>query len=65
MASLLRGLPGGVRADGVGRSRRIVDASQLHRRYIGDVGVDINLAPHRSASPMHRGCGANLRPHLQ
>eukprot|EP00959_Pyramimonas_sp_CCMP1952_P171806 3589843-Pyramimonas_sp.AAC.1 len=38
-----RGLPDGVRVDGVGGTRRIADTSAMHwrrRRRVGDVGVE-------------------------
>eukprot|EP00959_Pyramimonas_sp_CCMP1952_P447335 9366452-Pyramimonas_sp.AAC.1 len=40
------------------------DASAMHRRCIGDDGVEKHgLHPHRAASSMHRRRGAILRPH--
>eukprot|EP00959_Pyramimonas_sp_CCMP1952_P274155 5730621-Pyramimonas_sp.AAC.1 len=58
-------------SDGVGRSRRIGNASPMHRRRIGDATPTSathrrhrrgeNLTPHRAAS--HRRYGAILRPH--
>eukprot|EP00959_Pyramimonas_sp_CCMP1952_P348574 7302293-Pyramimonas_sp.AAC.1 len=48
-------------------------ASPMHRRCIDDASAILAVhrrhwrgrfrAPHRAASPMHRGCGAILRPH--
>ena len=60
-----RGRPNGVEVNGVGGSRRIADASAIHRRCTttrsrrGD-----NRAPPRAASPLHRRCGKIHRPHL-